>query len=140
MPRMHATGVEVEFNSVDISFLTAVTLPDEVVGEVQLSTGDDGGVHRWTPGFREPGTLTVEAIYDVEDTGYLALRANRTNGAIVTVFVTLPSRATAGATTAIYRFEGFCTSISVSLPQVADEPATYTAAIKVDGDMTLTNT
>lgn len=136
MSKFHAHGCSVEFGSALVGDLTSISLPDQSKGDVQTTTAESEGTHTQIPGLREGGTISLEALLDVDDTGQDALRTNYDADATTeTVFVILPSRATTGSA-AKYRFVGYVNALGGDLPQNTDDPGTFTATIKVAGPVT----
>lgn len=132
-----AQGVTVQFGSDDVGGLTAITLPDQQRGDVKVTNNTSAGDHEYTPGIREGGNLQLEAQLIADDAGQGALRTNfnDNDGTKVTVTVTLPSRASASGTVT-YTFTGYCNALGGELPQDSDDPGTFTASVKVDGNVT----
>ena len=136
MSKFHAHGCTVEFGSVEIGDLTSISLPDQSKGDVQTTTNESDGDHEYLPGLREGGTVTLEALLDVDDTGQDALRTNYdADGVTAICFIALPSRATSG-TSATYRFEAYVNALGGDLPQDSDDPGTFSATLKVAGPVT----
>jgi len=136
MSVFHAHGMSVEFASSLIGKLTGIPLPDQSKGDVQTTTGESEGDHEYLPGLREGGTVSLEALLDVDDTGQDALRTNYdADGEVETCFIILPSRATSG-TSAKYRFLAYVSALGGDGSQNTDDPATFTASLKVAGPVT----
>lgn len=131
-------GTTVTFASASIGGLEDVSLPDRSKGSVETTDHDSGFDRTYLPGLRDNGQVTVTCQRVDGDAGQQALEdnfeADRTTEEMV---ITLPAEATDDSTVATFTFDGFVLSIDGdNLPAGQDEPAMFTAVVKVTGAVT----
>lgn len=136
--RFWAHGTTVDFDSVAVGGMVAISGPDETTEEIEITDSDSGGDEELIPGLRRGGTVTLECRYIPGDAGQVALREARALGAgqVSEVVITLPDSATSDSDVATITFDAFVTSISRTLPLVAGEPAGVSFGLKVTGGVT----
>ena len=135
-----AQGLDLNFNSTDVSGVRSVTLPSQTRGDVEYTDADSGGDRQFFPGMRDNGTVELEMIYLSDDAGQTAIRTNfqaaLSSSSLVPVTITLPAGATSDSTTTTITFDGYITDMGGNINPTDDEVATFTFSIKASGGVT----
>lgn len=134
--KFSAHGTEVTVDSVKVEGLVAITLPDETVGEAEVTDSDSGGSREFIAGLSDNGELQLEMRYIPGAAGQANLRALKASRENVEIVITLPDAATDDSEVGTITFDGYVNGIGGSLPVAEDEAATMTASIRVSGEIT----
>lgn len=136
--RFMAHGTVVTVNSVTVSGLVSITLPDQSRGEAEITDGDSGFDREFVAGLRDNGTLSLEMRYIPGDAGQDVLRnLFDEDFPEASVVITLPPHATDDSSVATISFDGYVSALGGDLPLADDEAASFTAEIRVSGAITV---
>lgn len=134
--RFSAHGATITVDSVNVEGLVSITLPDETVGEAEITASDSGGSREFLAGLSDNGELGLEMRYIPGATGQANLRTLKAARTTVEIVITLPDSATDDSAVGTLTFDGYVNGIGGSLPVAEDEAAMMTASIRVSGDIT----
>ena len=137
MAKFLAKGSTVVFNSLTIGSVASITLPDASKEEVDVTTHDSTGVYReFLAGLADPGTVTLECMYDPDDAGQQELvdNFNAAGNTVEQCRITLP--AAAAVSTITVTFDAFVQAMPGDLPGTTAAPATRTFTLRVTGPST----
>jgi hypothetical protein len=131
-----AHGTVVTIDSTPISGLRGINGPQEEKALVDVTDHDSGGDREYIPGLRDGGTVDLEMLVEVTDSGQQALWANYGDPAnnLAAFEVIVPGNPSISADEFTLSFDGFVTSRQSSFP--FDEAAVQTFSIKISGAVT----
>ena len=138
MAKFWAHGTTITIGGTAIANVTAIGLPDQARGEVDLTDGDSTGDGEFAGGMRDNGRVSIDYLENVEDAGQVALTTNydAASGTEVAIVITYPTAA-AATSPVTHTFQAFVESISGNLSLAANDPATRSASLRVSGSITI---
>lgn len=134
--KFSAHGTTITVDSIGVEGLTAITLPDETVGEAEITDSSSAGEREFIAGLSDNGELGLEMRYIPGAAGQANLRALKVARTTIEVVITLPGSATDDSAVGTITFDGYVNGIGGSLPTAEDEAAMMTASIRVSGAIT----
>ena len=121
-------GATLTIAAAPVATLTNITGPGLSRDIIDVSNHDDTDYMTFVSGLSDPGEVSIEGMFD-SSAGQDALLTNMESGGAVAFVITLSDTSTLS-------FSGFVTAFSTDAPY--DGPLTFSATIKVTGEVILT--
>lgn len=120
-------GATLSIATTAVAKLTNITGPALSRAVIDVSNHDDTSYMTYVSGLTDPGEVSIEGMFD-SSAGQDALFSNMEAAAPVEFIITLSDATT-------LTFDGFVTAVSTAAPY--DGPLTFSATIKVTGEVVL---
>jgi predicted secreted protein len=128
MPAQSAHGSTLFFDSIYVSGLTSISLPDQSKDPIEVTSHDSAGWRERVAGLRDGGTITLGARLVPEDAGQQALDDNFNSDVDVDIVITAPPDSNSNQVS--WTFQGNVSATGGELPFDDAAEVSYTIQIK----------